>query len=283
MLSLSNNKHFTLPEGGSFLSSKSLRVLHLSACNLPHIPPETFRQLPNLQQLDISHNQIITLNTLKGVTLLATLDMSYNYLRDLQLSFFLALPNLSNLNLSFNNLSTLTVNVTAQLANVCNTGDLQGNPWVCDCLMYRTMYCWCRNNRVNWSLVCSSPSRFEGKLWTIYEQEGCDDDHHHHHTDVEYQVENFTMINGNLSPNASHANYSILPPSGVAPTKFQEGNTQRYSVYFYTTICLGVLLLLVLLAILILLCKTYLTSRRSKRAGPAESDVEMCRLTGDNG
>ena len=129
--------------------------------------------------------------------------------------------------------------------------------------------------------MCSSPSSFEGKLWTIFEQEGCDDDHHHH-TGVQYQVQNFTMINGNLSSNASHDSYSILPPSGAATTKIQEGNMQRNSVYFNISICLAVLLLL-LLAILILLCWCYFTSRRSKRAGPAESNVEMSRLSGDNG
>ena len=278
MLSLSNNKHFRLPEGGSFLSSKSLRVLHLSACNLPHIPPETFRQLPKLQELHISHNQIITLNHLKGVTLLATLDMSHNYLRDLQLSFILALPKLINLNLSFNNLSTLTVNVIEQLDDTRITVHLQGNPWVCDFIMYSKGYCWCLNNWVNWSLRCSNPSRFEGKFCKIYKHEDCED---HRHTDVE-QVENFTMINGNLSSNASHANCSTLPPSGATPSKFHEGYMQRDSVYFNISICLAVLLLL-LLAILILLCRRYFTSRRSKRTGPAESDVEMCRLSGDNG
>lgn len=174
MLSLSNNEHFSLPEGGSFLSSKTLRVLHLSTCNLSHIPPKTFQELPNLQELYISHNQIIILYPLQGVQLLTTLDVSDNYLRDLQPHVFVALNNLLKLNLSFNNFSTLTVSVTAKLANVLNTVNLQGNPWVCDCLMYSGMYSWCRNNSVDLSLVCSGPSRFEGKLWTIFEEEGCD-------------------------------------------------------------------------------------------------------------
>ena len=280
MLSLSNNKNFSLHEGGSFLSSTSLRVLHLSACNLSHIPPQTFRYLPKLQELYLSHNQIITLYPLQGVQHLTTLDMSYNYMRDLQSEVFVALPKLIHLNLSFNNFSTLTVSVTAQLANVSKTVELQGNPWVCDYLMYSTMYCWCRNNSFNLSLVCSSPSRFEGKVWTVYEEEDCDDDDDH--TDVENQVQNVTMITDNLPSNGSHANYSILQPSGPAPTKIQDGNMKHFSVYFYWSIALAVLLFLFLLTIAILLYKLLLTSRQLMRIGPPEEDVELCPLSTDN-
>jgi peroxidase len=280
VLSLSNNEHFSLPEGGSFLSSTSLRELHLSACNLTHIPPKTFQDLPNLQELYISHNQIIILYPLQGVNHLTTLDMSHNYLRDLNSTVFVALPNLIHLNMSFNNFSTLTVSVTAQLAKVRNSVDLQGNPWVCDCLMYSTMYSWCANNSVDLSLVCSGPSRFEGKLWTIYEEEGCgdgddDDDYDDDgdHTDIEYQVENFTMINDNLTSNGSHENYNILRPSGPVPTQIQEEN-----VYFYCYIGLSVLFLCVL-TIAILLYRRRLTSRRLMRTGPANSDVEQYPLS----
>jgi Leucine-rich repeat (LRR) protein len=277
-LSLSNNQNFRLSED-SFLSSTSLTVLHLSACNLSHIPPKTFQELPNLRQLYISHNQIITLHPLQGVQHLTTLDVSDNYLRDLQSDVFVALPKLNHLNLSFNNFSILTVSVITQLANVRNV-DLLGNPWGCDCLMYRKMYSWCRNNSVDLNLVCSRPSRFEGKLWTIYEEKGCDDDNHHH-TDVEYKVENVTMININLPSNGSHANYSILPPSGPAPTQIQKGNMNHSSVYFYFSIGLAVLLLS-LLTIAILLYKCHFASRQSKRTGPAQADFEQCPLSAVN-
>jgi len=281
VLSLSNNAHFSLPEGGSFLSSTSLRELHLSACNLSHIPPKTFRNFPNLQELYISHNQIIILYPLQGVKHLTTLDMSHNYLRDLNSTVFVALPNITRLNMSFNNFSTLTVSVTAQLAKVRNAVNLQGNPWVCDCLMYSTMYSWCTNNSVDLSLVCSGPSRFEGKLWTIYEEEGCDDDDDDDdgdHTDVEYQVENFTMINDNLTSNGSHENYKTLWTSGPVPTQIQEGNMHNYGVYFYCSIGLSVVFLC-LQTIAIMLCRRLLTSRPLMRTGPANSDVEQYPLS----
>jgi len=139
--------------------------------------------------------------------------------------------------------------------------------------------------------VCSSPSRFEGKLWTIYDEEGCDDDDDdddeadddddHHHTDVKYQVENFTMININLLSNGSHANYSILQPSGLTPTQIQERNMKPSSVYFYCSLCLAVVFLF-LLTIAILLYRRYLTSRRLMRTGPATADVEKHPLSSVN-
>jgi hypothetical protein len=130
------------------------------------------------------------------------------------------------------------------------------------------MYCWCANNSVDWSLVCSSPSRFEGKLWTIYEEEGCDDDDDDgDQTDVKYQVENFTMINDSLSSNGCHDNYNILWQSGPAATQIEEGNMKYYSVYFYCSIGLSVAFLC-LLTTAILLCRCHLTSRRLMRTGP---------------
>jgi len=96
------------------------------------------------------------------------------------------------------------------------------------------MYSWCHNNNVALSLVSSIPSRFEGKLWTNYDDEGCDEaDDYYDYTDVEYQVENFTMINENMPSKGIRANYSIVWPSGHTCTKIQERNTKYSIVYFY--------------------------------------------------
>jgi hypothetical protein len=218
-------------------------------------------------------------------------------MRDLNSTVFVALPNLIHLNLSFNNFSILTVSVTVQLAKLRNVIDLQGNPWVCDCLMYNTMYSWCTNNSVDLSLVCSGPSRFEGKLWKIYEEEGCDDDDYGDddnddndddyygdddndddgdYTDVEYQVENFTIINDHLTSNGSHDNYNIPWPSGPLSTQIQEENMQNHSVYFYSSIGL---LFLCPLTIAILSYRRRFTSRRLTRTGPEKLDVEQYPLS----
>ena len=165
-LSLSSNQYLRLPDEAPFLVSQCFSVLKLSDCNLYNLPPATFQKLPNLQVLNISHNQIETLNSLQSVGGLRLLDVSHNYLTDLQSDIFTGLPELTHLNVSHNSLSTLNMTVMTQLVNVSSSADLNGNPWVCDCLMFKTVYSWCRNNRVNLELVCSSPLEFEDTSWT---------------------------------------------------------------------------------------------------------------------
>jgi Leucine-rich repeat (LRR) protein len=46
ILSLSGNQYLRLPEEGPFLYGTSIRVLQLAACNLSHIPPNTFQEPP---------------------------------------------------------------------------------------------------------------------------------------------------------------------------------------------------------------------------------------------
>jgi hypothetical protein len=190
ILSLSSNQYLRLPEEGPFLYSQSLRVLKLADCNLYHLPPETFQKLPNLQELDISHNQIETLNSLQSVGRLRLLDVSHNYLTDLQSDIFSALPEVIHLNLSHNILSTLNMAVMPQLVKVSSSVDLNGNPWVCDCLMYNTIYSWCRNNRVDLELVCASPPEFKDISWSNNDANGCDD----YNTDFADQVEEVGMM-----------------------------------------------------------------------------------------
>ena len=176
ILSLSSNQYLRLPEEGPFLYSQSLRLLKLSDCNLYHLATATFQKLPNLQELYITHNHIEVLNSVHSVGSLTFLDVSYNTLTDLQSNIFTALPELIDLNLSYNSLSTLNITVMPQLVKVSSSIDLNGNPWDCDCLMYYTIYFWCRNNSVDLELVCSSPAKYKGQPWTIYDEFGCFDD-----------------------------------------------------------------------------------------------------------
>jgi len=153
ILSLSSNQDLRLPDEGPFLVSKSLRFLKLSHCKLYYFPPATFQKLPNLQQLDISRNQFETLSSLQNVGRLNLLDVSHNYMTDLQSDIFTALPELIHLNLSHNSLSTLDITVMTQLVKVSSSADLNGNQWMCDCLMFNTIYSWCRDNSLDLELV----------------------------------------------------------------------------------------------------------------------------------
>ena len=191
ILSLSSNKDLRLPEEVPFLYSNSLRVLQLSACNLSHIPPKAFEKLPNLQELYISYNKIGMLYNVQGVGHVTLLDISHNHLRVLGSDIFTELPELIHLNLRHNSLSTLNMTVIPQLANVSSSADLNGNPWVCDCQMFNTIYSWCHDNSVDLELVCSSPPKFKGNPWKIYENSGCDN----YNTDFADIVEGIASIN----------------------------------------------------------------------------------------
>ena len=76
-LLLANNEHLNLPKRNSFLISNSLTILDLSAFNRLHIPPNAFRDIPNLEALYISHNKIKVLPLLQTVGRLTKLDIGY--------------------------------------------------------------------------------------------------------------------------------------------------------------------------------------------------------------
>ena len=196
ILSLSSNQYLKLPEEGPFLYSTSLRVLQLAACNLSHIPPNTFQELPNLQELYISYNKIGMLYNVQGVGHLTTLDISHNYLRDLGSDIFTDLPEPIHLNLSYNSLSTLNITVMPNLVKVSSSIDLNGNPWMCDCLMLNNVYFWCQNNSVDLDLVCSSPVKFKGHPWKIYDKVSCFDDDY-----IAEEVEGIVMNIDKFLPN----------------------------------------------------------------------------------
>jgi hypothetical protein len=142
------------------------------------------------------------------------------------------------------------------------------------------MYSWCANNSVDWSLVCSSPSRFEGKLWTVYEEKRCDDDHtnvKNNTTNDDYDgytdVKNNTTNDDILSKRTDDKNNTQWP-SGPAPTRIQEGIMQNNSVYFYCIIISLSVVILCLLTITVLLCWRIII-----RTGRTNLDVEYSSLS----
>ena len=273
-LSLSNNQHLTLPEERPFLDSASLRVLQLSNCDLSHIPPTTFQYLPNLQELDISHNKIEILNPLQSVGHLRLLDVGHNHLTDLQSDIFTASPQLFHLNLSYNRLRILNVTVMPQLAKVISSVDLNGNPWVCDCVMFDTVYSWCRSNSVELGLVCSSPPKFKDKPWTIYEKAGCDGD-----DDDDDDDDNPDFVVDKLS-NRSHENYAVQTVPDSLPIRIQEQQKTSNINYLHICIVLFVAQLCLLTGAGVLFYR--FRSRKLRLTGPAQSDAEMYHLSSNN-
>jgi hypothetical protein len=216
------------------------------------------------------------LYNVQGVEHLTALDVSHNYLRGLDSDIFTASPKLIHLNLSFNKLSALNVTMMPQLAKAISTADLSGNPWVCDCVMFNTVYAWCRNKSVDLGLVCSSPPKFKDKPWTVYENAGCDDGEN---TDFADLVETVTIVDGNLSLR-SHDNYAQQTMPDSVPIPMQGQQVTSNLNYFHISIGLVAVLLCLLTAAGVVWYR--LRSLTLRRTGPACSDVEMCHLSSNN-
>jgi hypothetical protein len=160
-----------------------------------------------------------------------------------------------------------------QLAQVIRSSELNGNPWVCDCVMFNTTYSWCRDNGVDLRVKCSSPLKFKGKLWTFYDKEGCDDN-----IDIVDEVDEFKVIGDTLplSPIRRLANYEILQMSTNFSIQSQEQDTAFRINYFYTSIVLFAVwvLLLTVAGMMWLLLK----SHTLVRTGPALNNAESSHL-----
>ena len=268
ILSLSSNHYLRLPEEGPFLYSQSLRVLKLADCNLYYLPPTTFQKLPNLEELYISHNKFEVLNFVQSVGRLTFLDVGYNYLRDLQSDIFTALPELNHLILSHNSLSTLNITVMPQLVNVSSSADLNGNPWVCDCLMFSTVYSWCRNNSVDLELVCASPPELKDKSWSDCEKYDCND----YKSDFTDQGKEVNMIENKATENYVNPVAFYLPETQIP---FQETEYDITRIFISGVLFVVLIVLVTTVGVLSYRLKLL----RSLRKGPAQTDSETYPLS----
>jgi hypothetical protein len=157
-----------------------------------------------------------------------------------------------------------------QLTNANGSVDLSGNPWVCDCVMFSTVYSWCHNKSVDLGLVCSSPPEFKDKPWTVYDEAGCD-------SNVTKQVEETTIIHPKLLSSPKHVKYENLKASDSLTTQFQEQPVDYNSLYMYASLSLTAMLLSSITVMTILFRR--LKSRLSLRTGPAQSDSETYHLS----
>jgi hypothetical protein len=264
MLSISSNQFLVLPEEGPFLHSDSLRVLHLSACNLSHIPPKTFETVPNLEELYISHNRIKILRPLQGTGRLTLVDISNNYLIALDSGIFTAFPKVQRLNLSYNRLTNL--NIIPQLPNTTSSEELNGNIWVCNCNTFRAAYSWCLDNGVDLRLSCSSPPKSKGTLWTDYSKEFCGNNGYMD------EIKEFAVNADGLRSIRMHENYEIQQASMYIPT----GTNVRHNYYLDHFSILFLLCLCVITVNGVLLC--YLMRSPSRRMVPVHSDVEESHI-----
>jgi len=152
VLFLSNNSGLQMPTDRHFINSLSLKKLEISKCNISLVSVETFA----------------------NVTALERLDLSYNSLRNLDISILKTLPKLSTLY-------------------------LYGNPLHCDCQLQK-VWRWCQENNIQTAYEgmvpeCDTPSEVEGIWWGVLEKGQCLQGNIHYYGDYNIIRYRYTHIN----------------------------------------------------------------------------------------
>ncbi|KAJ9580532.1 hypothetical protein L9F63_024298 [Diploptera punctata] len=270
-----------LSEHVPILHSTSLKTFILSSCDLVNIFPFAFNHLPNLKELVLSSNKIEILEPLEGIENVSVLDLSDNNLTYLSVDLLGKLSNLTNLNLKNNLMNSLSVEVISQLVKISNMNstDLEGNPWVCNCFMYNTTYQWCQKHLPDLNIFCSSPPSMKGRLWTAYQETGCEDD-----SEIVDAVEIFK----NPSDSSKSANIKIVPDvfrsidrsSGVKSESIHARNAVKesgFSInYMHSSIILSIVCLCLMSTAGFLWYR--LTIRTNLRSGPSKCSSEKHSL-----
>ncbi|KAM7367395.1 hypothetical protein PAMP_015300 [Pampus punctatissimus] len=107
---LSLNGAADLTEFPDLMGTKSLESLTITGARITSLPGAVCEQLPNLQLLDLSYNQIQTLPSFSGCESIQKIDLHHNEIEELEENTFHGLMSLRSLDLSWNRLSTVKPN-----------------------------------------------------------------------------------------------------------------------------------------------------------------------------
>ena len=119
--------NFLISIDSAFQRLSNLEVLKLNDNNLTKLESETFQDLENLLELDLSYNNLETLQmTFQDLENLLELDLSYNNLETLQNDVFAGLHSLSTLDLTDTFLRSIQERAFSSLENL-NTLNLEIN------------------------------------------------------------------------------------------------------------------------------------------------------------
>ncbi|XP_042729742.1 type III endosome membrane protein TEMP [Lagopus leucura] len=161
-LDLSFNS-LVVPQRGTLLTHfPSLLSLNLSSNTLLTLHSAVFSNVRALCLLDLSNCSITYLHTdaFKGLENLQTLLLRNNSLRELEVPLFLPLRSLLHLNLQNNALMSVDT-LMLQLMEAIPWVQLDGNPWVCDCVTYPLQQ-WLKRRQAM-HVTCASPSELQGQ------------------------------------------------------------------------------------------------------------------------
>lgn len=104
---LSLNGATNLTEFPDLAGTKSLESLTITGAKISSLPPSVCEQLPNLELLDLSYNQLQTLPVFSGCDNIQKIDLHHNEIQELEENTFHGLMSLRSLDLSWNKLSSL--------------------------------------------------------------------------------------------------------------------------------------------------------------------------------
>ncbi|KAM6962088.1 LOW QUALITY PROTEIN: leucine-rich repeat-containing G-protein coupled receptor 5-like [Tautogolabrus adspersus] len=107
---LSLNGAADLTEFPDLTGTKSLESLTITGARITSLPGSVCEQLPNLQLLDLSYNQIGTLPSFSGCESVQKIDLHHNEIEELEVNTFHGLMSLRSLDLSWNKLSSVKPN-----------------------------------------------------------------------------------------------------------------------------------------------------------------------------
>ncbi|CAG9760420.1 unnamed protein product [Ceutorhynchus assimilis] len=145
------------------ISSKSLKMLIASFCEIYELNRYSLELMPNLVTLILSRNFITTLPNRLIARSLSILDVSFCRIRTLNNETFEEMFYLRQINLASNALTSIDPSYFPRAFNVI----IKDNPWRCDCQRLKRMYEWIStysSNRLN-GLICDSPEKSAGKTW----------------------------------------------------------------------------------------------------------------------
>lgn len=107
---LSLNGAANLTEFPDLSGTESLESLTITGAKITSLPPSVCEQLPNLELLDLSYNQLQTLPVFSGCESIQEIDLHHNEIQELEENTFHGLMSLHSLDLSWNKLSSMKPN-----------------------------------------------------------------------------------------------------------------------------------------------------------------------------
>ncbi|XP_008295256.1 leucine-rich repeat-containing G-protein coupled receptor 5 [Stegastes partitus] len=123
---LSLNGAADLTEFPDLTGTRSLESLTITGARITSLPGSVCEQLPNLQLLDLSYNQIQTLPSFSACESIQKIDLHHNEIEDVEENTFAGLMSLRSLDLSWNRLTSVKPNSFSALPAL-NKLDLSSN------------------------------------------------------------------------------------------------------------------------------------------------------------